>query len=119
MPERTVEVGRLSEIDDPGSIEFRIGDGEWPFRGFVVHSDGSLFAYQNVCPHAGHALNWKPDSFLTPDGSAIICASHGAVFEISTGACVAGPCPGRHLRALPTSVREGRIFVTGPDSPDG
>ena len=30
MRERTVEVGRLSEIDDPGSIEFRIGNGDWP-----------------------------------------------------------------------------------------
>lgn len=116
MRERTVEVGRLSEIDDPGSIEFRIGKGEWPFRGFVVQYEGNLYAYQNRCPHAGHALNWKPDSFLTPDESAIICASHGAVFEIATGVCIAGPCPGSQLRALPTSVREGRIYVTGPDS---
>ena len=116
MPDREVDVVGLDELDDPGSVEFRIGDGDWPFKGFVVRVDGDVFAYQNVCPHAGHPLNWKPDSFLTPDGTSIICASHGAVFEIGTGECVAGPCPGRHLRAVDVSVRDGRVYVSGPDS---
>ena len=114
MPE--VDLGPVDALDDPGSREFRIGDGDWPFKGFVVRVDGDVFTYQNVCPHAGHPLNWKPDSFLTPDGTAIICASHGAVFEIGTGECVAGPCPGRHLRAVDVSVRDGRVYVSGPDS---
>ena len=116
MPDREVDLVALDELDDPGSVEFRIGDGDWPFKGFVVRVGGDVFAYQNVCPHAGHPLNWKPDSFLTPDGTAIICASHGAVFEIGTGECVAGPCPGRHLRAVDVSVRDGRVYVSGPDS---
>jgi nitrite reductase/ring-hydroxylating ferredoxin subunit len=116
MAERTVDLGLLDELDDPGSIEFRIGEGEWPFRGFVVRSEGRVFAYQNVCPHRGHALNWKPDSFLAPDGSVIICASHGAIFEVATGICIGGPCPGRRLRPLEASIIDGRIYVTGPDS---
>ncbi len=116
MAEREIEVCRLEDLADPGSIEFRIGDGDWPFKGFVVRQGEDVFAYQNVCPHAGHPLNWKPDSFLTPDGDAIICASHGAVFEMATGECVAGPCPGQHLKTVPASIRSGRIYVTGPDS---
>ena len=116
MALQTLDLGLLDDIDDPGSIEFRIGSGDWPFRGFVVKRGNRVFAYQNVCPHAGHPLNWKPDSFLVPDGAAIICASHGAVFDIETGACVAGPCPGRHLQPVPAEIRDGRIYVTGPDS---
>jgi nitrite reductase/ring-hydroxylating ferredoxin subunit len=116
MLQREVDVGRLDDLGDPGSIEFRIGDGDWPFKGFVVRQGKDVFAYQNVCPHAGHPLNWKPDSFLTPAGDAIICASHGAMFEIVTGVCVAGPCPGLQLKAMPVAIRDGRVYVTGPDS---
>ena len=65
MSEAEVEVGRLDEIGDPGCREFTIGDGDWPFRGFVVRKGDELFAYQNFCVHAGHPLNWRPDDFLT------------------------------------------------------
>ncbi len=116
VPEQTVCVGALAELDDPGSKEFRIGDGDWPFKGFIVRQGEAVYAYQNLCPHAGHALNWKPDSFLTPDRASIICASHGAAFSIDTGECFAGPCPGRSLTKVAVSIRDGHVYVTGPDS---
>lgn len=109
-----VAVGPLSELDDPGCREFSIGDGDWPFRGFVVRQGDEVFAYQNVCMHVGHPLNWQPDSFLTSDRSAIICASHGALYDIETGECFAGPCAGKTLRRIDAKIREGVIFVTGP-----
>ena len=68
---KEVAVGALEDIDDPGCREFAIGDGDWPFRGFVVRQGGDVFAYQNFCVHAGHPLNWKPDEFLTKDKSAL------------------------------------------------
>ena len=111
-----VAVGSLAELDDPGCREFSIGDGDWPFRGFVVRQGDEVFAYQNFCMHAGHPLNWQPDRFLTKDNSAIICASHGALYEIRTGDCFAGPCTGRTLRKVGAEIREGMIFVTGPMS---
>ena len=114
MPE--IDVGSLDELEDPGCREFRIGDGDWPFKGFVVRKGDTVVAYQNLCPHAGHPLNWKPDSFLTPDRDAIICASHGAMFTIESGECIAGPCPGRSLKPVAVDVRDGRIRVTGPDT---
>lgn len=109
-----VEVGGLDELDDPGCREFRIGEGDWPFRGFVVRQGDDVCAYQNYCVHAGHPLNWKPDSFLTPDGSQIICSSHGAVYDIKSGVCVAGPCPGKKLRALTVEIRDGSVVVRVP-----
>jgi len=114
--EREIEVGRLDELDDPGCREFEIGDGDWPFRGFVVRKGEQVFAYQNFCAHVGHPLNWSPDKFLTRDKSAIICASHGATYEIETGRCFAGPGAGRSLRQVDLSVRDGVIYVTGPTS---
>ena len=110
-----VAVGPLADIEDPGCREFRIGDGDWPFRGFVVRSGERLVAYQNRCPHAGHPLNWSEHRFLTPDGTAIICASHGAVFAIDDGACRGGPCNGKPLTLVAVVVRDGIVYVTGPD----
>ncbi|MCH8302471.1 MAG: Rieske 2Fe-2S domain-containing protein, partial [Proteobacteria bacterium] len=66
-PVQEVIVCSLEELDDPGSKEFRIGRGDWPFKGFVVRQRDEVYAYQNFCMHAGHPLNWKPDGFFTVD----------------------------------------------------
>lgn len=110
-----VLVGRISEIDDPGCREFQIGDGDWPFRGFVVRRGEHVYAYQNFCMHVGHPLNWQPDRFLTEDGNQIACASHGALYDIETGLCTSGPCPGQHLRPVQVEIRDGNIVVIGPN----
>ena len=111
---KKIEVGRLEEIEDPGCREFQIGDGDWPFRGFVVRQGDQVYAYQNFCVHVGHPLNWIPNGFLTKDRSAIICASHGAIYEIDSGLCVGGPCVGKSLHRVEAEVEDGVVFVTGP-----
>lgn len=116
MSEAEVAVGLLSDIDDPGCREFTIGAGDWPFKGFIVRKGNSVYAYQNYCMHVGHPLNWLPDGFLTEDQNLIICASHGAQYEIETGLCVSAPCRGKSLRKVDCDVRDGTIFVTGPTS---
>jgi len=113
---KQVAVGSLAEIDDPGCREFSIGEGDWPFRGFVVRQGDAVYAYQNYCMHVGHPLNYKPDSFLTRDNSQIICASHGALYDIKSGVCTAGPCPGKSLRPVQVDVVDGIVMVEGPDS---
>jgi nitrite reductase/ring-hydroxylating ferredoxin subunit len=116
MNEAEIAVGLLDEINDPGCREFAIGDGAWPFRGFVVRQGNDVFAYQNFCAHAGHPLNWRPDEFLTKDKSALMCASHGALYEISSGECFAGPCRGGALRKVSVEIRDGVVYVRGPTS---
>lgn len=109
MTDRVV-ICALGDIADPGSRAFSIGDGAWPLRGFVVRRDRDVFAYVNRCPHAGHPLNMLPDEFLTADRALILCNSHGALFDVASGACVAGPCVGQALRTLPVRI-EGNIVV--------
>ena len=116
METTKVVVGLVSDLDDPGCREFTIGEGDWPFRGFIVRQGDEVYAYQNFCMHAGHPLNWKPDGFLTGDGSQIICSSHGAIYEIESGECVAGPCPGKKLRPVEVEIRDGEVVVRGPAS---
>lgn len=119
-PRKRVEVCALGDIDDPGARGFIVEQGDWPLHGFVVRKNDEVFAYLNVCPHAGRMLNWGPDRFLTKDRSQIMCAAHGAVFEIGTGYCVAGPCLGDALSKLDASVENGRVVVfTGSGTPAG
>ena len=107
----------LEELGDPGSRAFTIGRGDWPLSGFVVRRGAEVHAYVNRCPHAGHPLNLQPHDFLTLDRSLVLCRSHGALFEITTGLCVAGPCAGNSLRRVPVEVVAGYVLLaTGVQS---
>ena len=55
-----------------------------------------LQAWNNCCPHQGRRLDYAPGKFLIHKGQ-LVCAAHGATFELSDGLCVAGPCRGEHL----------------------
>jgi nitrite reductase/ring-hydroxylating ferredoxin subunit len=101
----------LEEIPPGGARGFVFGEGDWPLRGFLVRDAKGVHAYVNRCPHAGHGLDLRPHQFLTPDGSLILCRSHGALFEKSTGACIAGPCNGRALTAIPVRVEAGYVLL--------
>lgn len=103
----------LAEVPDPGTYEFSIGEGDWPLRGFVVRHRGQVRAYVNSCPHAGHPLNWKPNSFFAPRTELLLCVSHGALFEPDTGECVAGPCAGQNLQSLKIEIADGQVVLTG------
>jgi nitrite reductase/ring-hydroxylating ferredoxin subunit len=105
-------VCRVDDLKDPGSRAFSMGEGDWPLRGFVVRRNNNVHAYVNRCPHAGHPLSWQPTDFLSPDETLILCRSHGAIFEISTGNCVAGPCNGRGLQPIEVTIDNGYVLLT-------
>ncbi len=71
-------------------------DGE--IESIMVHADaGTIRAWLNICPHAGRRMDYAPGRFLRDQGH-LVCAAHGASFELRGGVCVAGPCRGAHLR---------------------
>lgn len=113
---------RVTEIDDPGARLFEFGEfvsdpdnldsNDWPVSIFVVRQGDAVHAYINRCPHAGHQLNWVGERFLNRERDHILCASHGAVFAIDSGVCVAGPCPGERLAPVEIEINAGEIAVT-------
>lgn len=107
-------VASFSALADPGSLAFTLPLEGMALFGFVVRKDAALYAYENFCPHAGRQLNWGPDRFLTGDQSLIMCAAHGALFEIETGTCCAGPCVGDSLKSLPVRNCDGSVQIYQP-----
>jgi len=103
----------LCHIDDIPEQDSR--GLEWQGRSFIaVREQGRLFLYDNRCPHIGVPLHWRPNEFLTPDKSLIQCATHGALFSIDSGECLAGPCQGQHLTAVEYRIDDGWVY---PDTP--
>jgi len=102
---------RLDEIAEPGSRGFRIAGGGETRAIFVVRHRERVIAYENSCPHLGSPLDWVPDRFLDLEKRHILCATHGALFQIGDGFCVWGPCAGKHLKPVPITVEQGFIYL--------
>jgi nitrite reductase/ring-hydroxylating ferredoxin subunit len=101
---------RISDIPENGAKGFPGPDGV--FTGLVaVRQDDRVHVYENACPHIGTPLDWTPDRFLSRDGRHLICATHGAMFEIGSGICISGPCQGDRLTPVNFSVRDGCILI--------
>jgi nitrite reductase/ring-hydroxylating ferredoxin subunit len=113
VPVRHV-VCRFDELPEPGARGFSFPGAAIPDEWFLVRYEDRVYAYRNLCPHAGRFLNWKEDAFLTRDRSLIMCAGHGALFDPKNGACVAGPCPGQSLESLQVKIESGEVVVYAP-----
>ncbi|WP_166252717.1 Rieske (2Fe-2S) protein [Marinobacter salicampi] len=100
-------VGPTHALGDKQCLEFTLGTT----TGFVVRANGRLRGFVNRCPHLGIELNWMPERFLDSGGSFIQCATHGALFTLDTGECIAGPCAGGALTPLETRENDGQIEV--------
>ena len=79
----------------------------------LYRQGGEVRAWLNVCPHAGRRLDWAPGQFLKSREGLLVCAVHGASFELMKGECMAGPCRGESLRPVAVIVRDGQIVRDG------
>jgi nitrite reductase/ring-hydroxylating ferredoxin subunit len=94
---------RLDEVPDGGARGFDLLDAGRDTV-FVVRRGRTLRAYENRCPHLDTPLPWRKDAYLDAAGDHIVCAAHGALFEIESGRCVLGPCLGEALTPVPTRI---------------
>jgi len=67
--------------------------------------DGAIYATSWTCPHEGAALNY---GFL--EGSEVVCALHGAIFDVITGDVLSGPSD-YGLVCFPVKVEGEDILV--------
>jgi nitrite reductase/ring-hydroxylating ferredoxin subunit len=104
----------LAHIEDGGFLEVE-ADLDGDAESLILHRAGDeVRAWLNVCPHAGRRLDWAPGKFLRNKDGQLVCAVHGASFELRQGECVAGPCRGSSLRAVAVVVRDGAVWLQQP-----
>jgi len=77
----------------------------------LVKKDGQVHAYLNWCPHLGIELNFMPDQFLDSDNAFLMCANHGALFDIDSGHCLSGPCSGDALMKIDVNIEGDQILL--------
>ena len=87
-------------------------DDEDYLPAFVIQFGDQYYAYLNRCAHVAMELDWNPGEVFDMQREYIICATHYAVYQPETGACLSGPCPkGSKLISLPIQVNEQGIYL--------
>lgn len=104
-------IARLSDLPEGEPVEV-VAPVEGEAESLILFREGeAVRAWRNICPHAGRRLDWAPGRFLRAKDGSLVCAVHGASFELGQGECIAGPCKGQSLSAVPVSVRDGEVIA--------
>lgn len=115
MPDReSVSSALIRKLDlQDGAITAVDAEIGGEMESIIVRRRGhELAAWLNICPHAGRRLDYAPGKFLLSHGQ-LVCAAHGATFDLGDGRCVAGPCLGASLRAVSASIGDdGHLHFT-------
>jgi nitrite reductase/ring-hydroxylating ferredoxin subunit len=102
----------VESLEEGQPVFFVLPRGKsYGFPYFVIQQGDDIRAYMDRCPHQGRPLGQgnRPANF---DGSKLTCGYHGAVFEISSGVCIDGPCKTAKLPEIPIKIEDGLVVVT-------
>jgi 3-phenylpropionate/trans-cinnamate dioxygenase ferredoxin subunit len=99
----------MAEWVDAAASEQLAAGGRWLLRRSgcevaLFNVQGSLYAIDDSCPHAGGSL-----VIGQLDGTTVTCRAHGLRFDLASG-CTRGGA-GLKVRTYPVRVQEGRIQV--------
>ena len=84
---------------------------DYPVGVIVLKREDKVSVWHNLCPHQARPLNYAPGQYLqTPDGH-MVCAAHGATFDLDNGECIAGPCKGSSLQGVDIEQIDDRIHL--------
>jgi nitrite reductase/ring-hydroxylating ferredoxin subunit len=110
----TIQLCKLNELAIIDTRGFLIEELTPNRNIFVIRDNEQVYAYENQCPHTRAPLDWMPDQFLNIDKEYIQCSGHGALFELSSGRCVYGPCAGQSLRPVQVNIENEWLIATFP-----
>ncbi len=82
----------------------KVSAGERPQEIILARTDDGFRAYLNRCRHIPVSLDWGDGEVLDESGEMLQCRTHGALYRIEDGLCIAGPCKGHTL--IPVEIEE-------------
>jgi len=92
-----------------------------PIRGadeecFVINFNGEFHAYVNRCRHVPMPMDWVDNQFFAEEGRYLMCQTHNAYYEPSSGECIAGPSSacGKFLYRVPLEIKNDVIYAIPP-----
>jgi len=105
-------IAALEEIPEEGLV-FSYKEGPFDEQGILLRTaDGAVRAYKNQCRHLAVPLDGAGTGELWDEQRRhLMCSAHSARYRPEDGLCVAGPCEGSHLRALPVVVVDGAVHL--------
>ena len=106
-PPPGTDVCALADVADGKAHVVRLRQ----FELIVVREGNAVFGYENECKHLGVGLNLLDDKEVETKDHHMLCEFHWATYRFSDGYCVAGPCQGESLNAVPLAVRAGRVVI--------
>jgi nitrite reductase/ring-hydroxylating ferredoxin subunit len=102
----------LTTLQDGGEgVRFELKQGETTLPAFAVKYDGKVYAYLNQCAHIAMEMDWQAGQFFDLDQRFIMCSTHAALYEPSTGLCIAGPCLGKQLKPVALRLDNGTYYA--------
>ena len=117
MPDAALPLCASAELEESGkAVVFDVLLWRRPARAFALRFEGRVVAYLNRCAHVPTEMDWRPGEFLDDQRRFILCSMHGAVYEPTTGHCIAGPCAGARLMRIDVDERDGQVYwIPNPD----
>ena len=110
-PPPGTDVCAAAEVADGKSRVVAFGQPPQRFELIVVRSGNDVFGYANECKHMQVALNLLDDDAVETNDHHILCQYHYATYRFNDGYCIAGPCAGESLTAVPLCVRGERVVI--------
>jgi nitrite reductase/ring-hydroxylating ferredoxin subunit len=82
----------------------------------VLYDEQGFRAFLNICKHLPIPLDAGSRNVLAADRRHFLCRTHGALYRISDGTCVQGPCGGQALATLAIELDAGRVYLLLADA---
>jgi nitrite reductase/ring-hydroxylating ferredoxin subunit len=102
----------LDALKPGGALALDFAHGAARYSILVARTtDGAVFAYENLCPHARAPLERPDGRVVVHERKFLVCANHGASFRIEDGRCVGGPGLGTALNRVGIVVSGGFVRV--------
>jgi nitrite reductase/ring-hydroxylating ferredoxin subunit len=103
-----------SALEEAGrGVRFQVQHAGHATPAFIVRHQGCVRGFLNRCAHRLVELDWERGEFFDSEKLYLICSTHGALYDPTTGACLGGPCRGQRLIAVPVVEQEGVIRLAG------